>query len=72
MPRMDGFEFIRFLRSDPARRGLPIIVVSADTDPDTPALARLAGADAYFSKPCSPTALRQALEQLLYAHGSQT
>ncbi len=66
MPRMDGFELIREIRADPARGALPIIVVSADTDPATPGRARELGANAYFSKPCSPAAVRQTLEHLLY------
>jgi CheY-like chemotaxis protein len=36
MPRMDGFEFIERIRAEPRHRGLPIIVVSGDTDPATP------------------------------------
>src|ERR1051325_8106291 len=35
MPRMDGFEFIRRIRSDNRLSATPIIVVSADTDPQT-------------------------------------
>src|SRR3954447_9612352 len=36
MPRMDGYELIRRLRSHEKLSGMPIIVVSADTDPSTP------------------------------------
>ena len=67
MPRMDGFELIRRIRTDAALARLPIIVVSADTDPGTPALTAALGANAYFPKPYSPAIVRQKLEQLLYA-----
>jgi two-component system, chemotaxis family, chemotaxis protein CheY len=68
MPGMDGFELIRFLRHDARYGATPIIVISADTDPDTPDRAARLGADAYFSKPFSPAAVRRTLERLLDAH----
>jgi CheY-like chemotaxis protein len=67
MPRMDGFELIERVRADPRLAGLPIIAVSGDTDPRTPARARRLGADAFFSKPFSPAGLRQALVRLIGA-----
>src|ERR1035437_8724166 len=48
MPRMDGFELIRRIRADRRWSAMPIIVVSADTDPATPARVTQLGADAYF------------------------
>ncbi len=64
LPSMDGFELVEAIRSK-SRLSLPIVVISGDSDPRTPArLARL-GADAYFSKPYSPTEVRQKLEQLI-------
>lgn len=65
MPRMDGFELIRLIRADRAHAATPIIVVTADTDPETPERASRLGADAVFSKPFSPAALRRRLEELL-------
>ncbi|HTP35089.1 MAG TPA: response regulator [Candidatus Acidoferrales bacterium] len=65
MPRMDGFELIQRIRGDERLRSTPIIVVSADTDPDTPRRVAALGADAYFTKPFSPAQVRRALEQLL-------
>lgn len=68
MPRMDGFELVERLRGDPRFRRLPIIVVSADTNPRTPARVEQLGADAFFPKPYSPAALRAKLERLLHEH----
>src|SRR5579862_334345 len=67
MPRMDGFEFIERIRAEPRHRRLPIIVVSGDTDPQTPARLAVIGADAFFAKPYSPAQVRLKLEQLLDA-----
>jgi two-component system, chemotaxis family, chemotaxis protein CheY len=67
MPRMDGFELIERIRAEPRHKRLPIIVVSGDTDPHTPARLAALGADAFFGKPYSPAQVRMKLEQLLDA-----
>jgi len=64
MPGMDGFELIRKIRERSGQQ-FPIIVTSGKSDPNAPADARRAGADAYFAKPYSPAALRTTLEGLL-------
>jgi two-component system chemotaxis response regulator CheY len=65
MPRMDGFEMIRRIREDEALSSTPIIVVSADTDPDTPERVAHLGVSAFFPKPFSPAQVRRKLEQIL-------
>jgi CheY-like chemotaxis protein len=65
MPRMDGFELIRRIRGDCKLSATPIIVVSADTDPDTPERITKLGVSAYFPKPFSPAQVRRKVEQLL-------
>jgi len=65
MPRMDGFELIRQVRSNQNLSGMPIIVVSADTDPATPDRIAALGVQAFFPKPFSPALVRRKLEQLL-------
>lgn len=67
MPHMDGFELIRHIRADQRHRAIPIIVVSADTDPATPARVSDIGANAFFPKPYSPAQVRRKLEELLNA-----
>ena len=71
MPHMDGFELIERVRGDAGLAHVPIIVVSGDSDPDTPERVRRLGANAYFVKPYSPAAVREKLERLLNAHPSQ-
>lgn len=67
LPRMDGFELIEAVRSDPERRRLPIVVISGNSDPDTPSRLLALGANAYFPKPFSPAEVRSRLEQLIHA-----
>lgn len=68
MPKIDGFELISRVRSDDRHGRLPIMVISGDSDRTTPDRVRRLGADAYFTKPYSPQAVRHALEQLLHPH----
>jgi len=65
MPGVDGFELIERVRALPDYRKLPIIALSGDTNPGTPARALSSGADAFFAKPCSPVQLRRRLAELM-------
>jgi CheY-like chemotaxis protein len=65
LPRMDGFELIEAVRSQPKRSSLPILVISGDSDPRVPARVAGLGANAYFSKPYSPAAIRHKLAELI-------
>ena len=70
LPHMDGLELIEAVRSHPKRASLPILVISCDTDPRIPARVADLGANAYFSKPFSPSAVCHKLEQLIQASAS--
>jgi two-component system chemotaxis response regulator CheY len=71
LPRMSGFELIRRVRETPSYSHVPILVISGDSDPGTPDRLRALGADAFFPKPYSPSAVRKKLEMLLNAIPSQ-
>jgi CheY-like chemotaxis protein len=58
MPVMDGREFIRQLRGEPATAGIPILAASGD-----PLLA--VGADAVIAKPYRPEQLTEVADRLL-------
>ena len=70
MPHMDGFELIERIRAADRLAWVPIIVLSGDSDPDTPERVRKLGANAYFAKPYSPAAVRDTLERLLHENSS--
>ncbi len=65
LPRMDGFELIEAIRAQPRISPLPIVVISGDSDPETPARLAGLGANAYFPKPYSPSQVRRKLEELI-------
>lgn len=50
MPRMDGIEFIRTIRGDPATKQKPVLIVSYKDREQDRALGLGAGADAYLGK----------------------
>jgi CheY-like chemotaxis protein len=65
LPRMSGFDLVRQIRQHPAYLRVPILVISGDSDPGTPERLRALGADAFFPKPYSPSAVCKKLEILL-------
>lgn len=65
MPHMSGFEVCRRLKSSEAHRELPVIFVTADTDPDTETLCLELGAEDFISKPIrAPIVLARVRTQL--------
>ena len=61
----DGLDLIRHLRAEHRFARLPILLISGDSDPRLSERALALGADAFFPKPYSPSAVRRKLEQLL-------
>jgi len=57
MPLMDGWEATRYLKSDSRTAGVPILVLSANTDPSIAEETRRAGCVALVAKPCLPSDL---------------
>jgi len=65
LPDMDGFEVLARLRAMPDYAKLPVLIVSARTDPASKARAEQAGASGYFTKPVRLSDLIAELERLL-------
>ena len=65
LAQFDGLDLIRRFREQPRFAHLPIVLISGDSDPGLPARALAGGANAFFSKPYSPSAVRRKLEQLI-------
>jgi CheY-like chemotaxis protein len=64
-PLSNGFDLIKKLRDEPRFAHLPILLISGDSDPQLPERALAEGANAFFPKPYSPSAVRKTLEQLI-------
>jgi CheY-like chemotaxis protein len=65
MPRMDGLEFVRQVRTDLQRQDLPIIIISTKGADEDIELGMSLGASGYLSKPISMTRLRELVTTFL-------
>jgi len=65
VPYLDGFELLEALRTDPATRPIPVIVLTGHTDDETYARARKLGAADFFTKPVERDRLIKSIERLL-------
>ncbi|MBV9507158.1 MAG: response regulator [Acidobacteriia bacterium] len=66
MPVMNGQATIRALKNDPHTFRIPIIVLSAEADPDVVVEAMSAGCYAYETKPVPVRRLIERIEQALH------
>jgi two-component system chemotaxis response regulator CheY len=64
MPRLNGIETCRRLRSDPSTADATIVMLTALTDTPAQDRARQAGADIFLTKPFSPLRLLRLVDEL--------
>lgn len=65
LPGMDGLEVCRVLRSDPATRQIPIVMLTARTEESDVVAGLELGADDYITKPFRPRVLVARLRAVL-------
>jgi two-component system chemotaxis response regulator CheY len=69
MPDVNGLELVSFVKTDPAYRMIPLIIVSTESSERDREKALGLGADAYVVKPFDPDALRLLALDLLQRGG---
>jgi CheY-like chemotaxis protein len=69
MPRLNGIETCRRLRSDPVTADATIIMLTGMSDGPAQARAGEAGADLFLTKPFSPLRLLRLVDELGAARG---
>jgi two-component system chemotaxis response regulator CheY len=65
MANMDGYEFIRRVRSNGDYNNLPIIIISTESEAEDKSRGFLAGANFYIVKPTEPQPLVENICMLL-------
>ena len=67
MPKINGFEVTKLVKEDPELRDIQIILLTAKGQDSDRAIGEAAGADAYMTKPFSPTKLLERARNMLDA-----
>jgi len=68
MPDLNGDEVLKVIKSDPDKRDIPVVMISADTNADKVSQCIELGADDYLTKPFNPTILRARIAAALRRH----
>jgi adenylate cyclase len=68
MPDLNGDEVLKVIKSDPDKRDIPVVMISADTDADKVSQCIELGADDYLAKPFNPAILRARIGAALRRH----
>lgn len=65
LPRLSGIEMCRKLRDDPRTSRLPVVMLSARTEPEDKRRGIESGASSYLTKPCSPSEVVKIVKSLI-------
>jgi twitching motility two-component system response regulator PilH len=65
MPRMNGYELCRWIKSDPRTHHIPVMMCSTKSEEFDRYWGIKQGADAYVIKPCPPAEMMTAIQHLL-------
>ena len=63
LPRRNGFEILKLLKSDPALRAIPVIVLTAKGQPQDRRMAEALGVEDFMTKPFSNTDVVHAVRR---------
>lgn len=65
MPRLDGWEATRLLKSNPRTSDIRILVLTGQVTDDDERRARAAGADEFYAKPLLPREMLEVVRSML-------
>jgi len=64
MPRMDGLTFLKEFRSDASKKGVPVLILTTESDDALRQKGREAGATGWIVKPFEPEKLVQVVNKV--------
>jgi two-component system, chemotaxis family, chemotaxis protein CheY len=64
MPKLNGLEFLKRLRELPRHRFTPLVVLTTESRDDVKQVMKQHGAQAFITKPCTPSQITDALNRL--------
>jgi two-component system chemotaxis response regulator CheY len=65
MPNMNGFELLRQIRAEPALKGIPVLMVTAEAKKEDIVNAAQCGASGYIVKPFTKATLEEKLVKII-------
>jgi len=65
MPKLDGIELCKELRELPHYKGVPILMLTTESEPEAKSRGKQAGATGWLVKPFNPTQLLATLARVL-------
>ena len=65
MPEMSGIDFIRHVRSTPATKDVPVLMVTTNAAKDDIVEALKVGVNSYVVKPFTPDTMKEKIEAVL-------
>jgi len=65
MPRMDGISLVRALRGLPQYKGVPILILTTESNPEKKLEGKSAGATGWLVKPFDPEQLVNTVKRVL-------
>jgi DNA-binding response OmpR family regulator len=71
LPDVDGFEVCRQLKGDQHTKSVPIILVTALSDPKSCECGASCGADEFITKPFDPDRLMESMKKRSVVNGSK-
>ena len=68
MPRMNGIEFMKNIRSQSEYKNIPVVMLTTESEEAKVRSGYVAGATVYMTKPYQPEALIKVVEAMRYWH----